>query len=1005
MVRFGYRRTVSSALIPLALLIATLFGTIAASAKTAGATGLSVTPSVAFGNVAFGVTGATSAAKSVKITNPLTGQPVTGLSVQITGADATEFTISNNGCASTLAKGTYCTVMLTFTPAALGTRHASLAVSDSANANAGSAALSGVGIAGKLTFTPLTLSFGSIVVAATSTSKSTTVKNTTGATLHIVSAAPSGEFSITSDTCSGNNLAPAATCTIGASFSPNQTGPLSGDLTITDDASGSPQLVTLGGSGILAKPTFSSPSISFGRVRVGTTSEPTIITLFNPNVLALQITSITTSGPFAANSAACGLQIAAGGSCQISITFDPTIDPTQTGTLETGKLNVADNATGSPQTVTLSGTAFGTAPSYTPTATATATATATPTATATATPTVSVTGQAIQNGMNGASITAASVNPDGSDGSSLGTAKADTNGNFSMVIAPPQSGPVRFRASGGSYVSEQDRTTISSPSPLSALLPSLQSNLSSLSINPLTTFEDSLAQGNILLKGQPLLIALGNSTSSIEQDYGISTDPSTLTPLYTPDAVGTDAGRLALTLGAIVNEDELSCPSAPGGLVSALTSDLSDGVFDGTILGTPVSYCGGNLATIAGTAQFSDALSGLQQLTLATSGFTFGGALNELSLNGVSAADVEGDAATIESALVGAAPPSVDTFAATTPVMNAARQGATATLLPNGKVLIAGGGGGPGVGPLSSTELYDPASNTFAASTPSMNTARILATATLLRNGKVLIAGGEDSVGNPFSSTELYDPASNTFAASTPSMNTARYQATATLLSNGQVLIAGGEDNAGNPLSSTDLYDPASNTFAASTPSMNTARYAATATLLPNGEVLIVGGLDSSSNHSTSTELYNPVNNTFAASTPVMNVGRAFATATLLPNGQVLIAGGVGSNFLRSTELYDPVSNTFAATTPVMNTARLQAAATLLPNGKVLIAGGHNSNRLSSTELYDPASNTFAASTPSMNTARFQVTATLLSNGKVLIAGGSGGIGVGSLSSTELYTP
>ena len=111
--------------------------------------------SVAFGNVVFGVTGATSIARSIKITNPATGQPVTGLRIQLTGANPSEFNITNNGCGSTLAKGANCTVMLTFTPAALGTRTTSLSLSDDANPNAGSASLSGVGVAGKLTITPL----------------------------------------------------------------------------------------------------------------------------------------------------------------------------------------------------------------------------------------------------------------------------------------------------------------------------------------------------------------------------------------------------------------------------------------------------------------------------------------------------------------------------------------------------------------------------------------------------------------------------------------------------------------------------------------------------------------------------------------------------------------------------------------------------------------------------------------------------------------------------------
>jgi streptogramin lyase len=427
----------------------------------AGAAGLTVTASVAFGNADFGVTGASSVKKSVRITNPLTGQPVTGLSVHITGADAGEFAISNNGCTSTLAKDTNCTVMLTFTPAALGTRTASLAVSDTTSANAGSATLSGVGVPGKLTISPLTSNFSNIVVGATSAAKTTTLKNLTGATLHIDSVAPSGDFSKASDGCSGNDLAPSATCAITATFSPTQTGALSGNMSISDDAASSPQSVTLEGTGILAKPTFSSPSISFGRVREGTMSQPNIITLFNPNVLALQITSITTSGPFAANGAACGSQIGAGGNCQISMTFDPTSDPTETGTSETGKLIVADNATGSPQTLSLSGVALGTAPSPTPTATATATATVTATATApatvTATPTATATPSiafvgTVEGGLgpvSGATVTLfAAGTAYGSGATSLGSTTT-YDGYFILPYIPPATPTVLYLVSLG----------------------------------------------------------------------------------------------------------------------------------------------------------------------------------------------------------------------------------------------------------------------------------------------------------------------------------------------------------------------------------------------------------------------------------------------------------------------------------------------------------------------------------------------------------------------------
>jgi hypothetical protein len=302
--------------------------------------------------------------------------------------------------------------------------------------------------------------------------------------------------------------------------------------------------------------------------------------------------------------------------------------------------------------------------------------------------------------------------------------------------------------------------------------------------------------------------------------------------------------------------------------------------------------------------------------------------------------------------------PDTNTFAASTPSMNDVRGFATATLLPSGMVLIAGGSNNViknATFSLSSTEIYDPATNTFAASTPSMNDARDSATATLLPNGKVLIAGGELTRFSffpvfPLSSTEIYDPATNTFAASTPSMNDARAGATATLLPNGKVLIAGGSGNTGK-LSSTEIYDPATSTFAASTPSMNDARLDATATLLPNGKVLIAGGFGDTGDLS-STEIYEPATNTFAASTPIVNDARDAATATLLPNGKVLIAGGSSSN---STEIYDPATNTFAASAPSMNDSRGAATATPLPNGRVLIAGGFGSaGALSSTEIYSP---------------------------------------------------
>src|SRR2546429_636629 len=165
-----------------------------------------------------------------------------------------------------------------------------------------------------------------------------------------------------------------------------------------------------------------------------------------------------------------------------------------------------------------------------------------------------------------------------------------------------------------------------------------------------------------------------------------------------------------------------------------------------------------------------------------------------------------------------------------------ARSRHTATLLPNGKVLVAGGNNGPA---LSSAELYDPATGMWAA-TGSLGTARERPTATLLPNGKVLVAGGGSNESNFLNNPQLHGPASGTWAT-TGSLGTARTLPTATLLPNGKVLVAGGSKNDCQEFSSAELYDPAPGTWAA-TGTLGTARNHHTATLLPNGKVLVAGG-------------------------------------------------------------------------------------------------------------------------------------------------------------------
>lgn len=347
-------------------------------------------------------------------------------------------------------------------------------------------------------------------------------------------------------------------------------------------------------------------------------------------------------------------------------------------------------------------------------------------------------------------------------------------------------------------------------------------------------------------------------------------------------------------------------------------------------------------------------------------------------------------------------------FTAVTNFMQDTRAEHTATLLQNGKVLIAGGRDGDGTQVFDSADLYDPATGQFSA-TGAMTTPRKGHTATLLSNGMVLIVGGVDVAGTIIDSAEVYDPSTGHFKA-TGAPRTGRVSCTLSPLAGSKVLLAGGENSSFAPLDSAEIYTYVSDgtgTFSTLSSTMVSARDGHSATVLANGKVLLAGGVDASFVLQDSAEIFDPSNNSFTATTGRMITARLLQTATLLPSGKVLIAGGEDVNLhsIPAAELYDPATGNFTATGSLKTARSLHTATLITSSGKVLFTGGADSSgsALNTAELFDPAgAGTFTNLSVLMVAARLYHTATLLSNNAVLITGGIDETGV-ALSSAELY--
>jgi Galactose oxidase, central domain/Kelch motif len=385
--------------------------------------------------------------------------------------------------------------------------------------------------------------------------------------------------------------------------------------------------------------------------------------------------------------------------------------------------------------------------------------------------------------------------------------------------------------------------------------------------------------------------------------------------------------------------------------------------------------------------------------------------------------------------------------------MARARYYHTATLLPDGRVLVVGGTPDGLSENIAEAEIFDPETSRFS-STGKLAVGRYLHTATLLNDGRVLVVGGV-ARGGTTTSAEIFNPGTGLWS-SVGNLQVERNAHTATLLGNGTVLVAGGKDLYSKSTSSAEIFNPTTLSFTATgslsyarsyhtasivdgkvfmmgglgpngeligslesfygsgfnrVSQLNVPRYAHTATVTPNGDILVTGGGAAGADGTASVELCKPYTGCNIITS--MNEGRIYHTATMLANGDVLVAGGVRfvspAASLKSSELYDPLFLSPASGSLPQKMSRHTGALITMGTdlGKVLLAGGESANSVSTatsqTWLFDPTSNTLTSG-PSMVEARFDHTATTLSDGKILIFGGTSN-NYTPLGTAELFFP
>jgi FG-GAP-like repeat/Abnormal spindle-like microcephaly-assoc'd, ASPM-SPD-2-Hydin len=291
--------------------------------------------------------GTTSVTQTITISNPST------VNISIASIAASGNFHQTNNCGASLPIGSQCAVNVTFTPSATGLESGAITLTDNTRISPLAIPLSGTGVSGAfLTPSPSRTNFAPQAVGTSSTPAPIVLLNTGNASLNIngisITGADASNFT-QSNNC-GSSLPPAGSCTVKVTFTPTAGGSRTASLAVSDTAPGSPQSASLVGTGLGPIANATPSSLSFAAQAVGTKSTAQVVTLTNGGDAALNLTQIAAVGDFSETNT-CSASLAAGSSCQISVTFEPT----STGN-RAGSITIADNAVGSPQTVALAGT-------------------------------------------------------------------------------------------------------------------------------------------------------------------------------------------------------------------------------------------------------------------------------------------------------------------------------------------------------------------------------------------------------------------------------------------------------------------------------------------------------------------------------------------------------------------------------------------------------------------------------------------------------------------------